>query len=312
MKRRSARDVPVTSRAAELIAAHRAAGEMFAALGTRSFVRREGAGEDVVCLHGLPASSFLYRKVLPELAARGLRGVAFDLPGLGLAARPPDFPYTWTGFGEWCAAAVDSLGLGSFHLVVHDYGGPVGFELCARMPRRIRSLTVLNTVVEVDAFRRPWALELLARHGLGELVVRRVPRPMFRFAIRRIGIGDRAAAGDAELDAWLELVRRDDGGRALLRIARGLERTREKRELYVGALQALPVPIQIVWGVADPVLRVETHGERARAVTGAPLWPVDAKHFLQEDRAVEVAEHVRRLAAAAAPGAQGQPSRAPQ
>ena len=41
-----------------------------------------------MCLHGVPASCFLYRKVLRELAARGLRGIAFDLPGLGLADRP--------------------------------------------------------------------------------------------------------------------------------------------------------------------------------------------------------------------------------
>jgi pimeloyl-ACP methyl ester carboxylesterase len=44
----------------------------------------------------VPASSFLYRTVLRELAARGLRGIAFDLPGLGLADRPAAFDYTWT------------------------------------------------------------------------------------------------------------------------------------------------------------------------------------------------------------------------
>lgn len=54
----------------------------------------EGDGPPVVCLHGVPASSFLYRKVVPELAARGLRGLAFDLPGLGLAERPQDFDYS--------------------------------------------------------------------------------------------------------------------------------------------------------------------------------------------------------------------------
>lgn len=45
----------------------------------------------MVCLHGVPSSAFLYRKVLPELAAGGLRGVAFDFPGLGLAERPKEF-----------------------------------------------------------------------------------------------------------------------------------------------------------------------------------------------------------------------------
>lgn len=78
----------------------------------RSFVREQGAREReaVVCMHGVPASSFLYRKVLGELAERGLRGVAFDLPGLGLADRPAQFDYTWTGLGQFCVASVDALG----------------------------------------------------------------------------------------------------------------------------------------------------------------------------------------------------------
>ena len=96
-------------------------------------------------MHGVPTSSFLYRKVLDELAARDLRGVAFDLPGLGLADRPESFDYTWTGLGGYCAAAIGALELEHFHLVVHDLGGPVGFELAAAMPDRVKSLTLLNT-----------------------------------------------------------------------------------------------------------------------------------------------------------------------
>jgi len=119
-------------------------------------VRASGGGEPVVLIHGVPTSSFLWRKVLPELAARGRRGVAFDLPGLGLADRSRDYDYSWTGLGRFATAAVDELGLGEFHLVLHDIGGPVGFELLARVGGdRVRSLTVLDTMLEVDAFQRP-------------------------------------------------------------------------------------------------------------------------------------------------------------
>jgi haloalkane dehalogenase len=79
-------------------------------------------------VHGLPSSSFLYSKMLPELASRGLRALAFDLSGLGLADRPDDFDFTFAGLGRFAAAAVDALELDRFHLVVHDAGGPVGFE----------------------------------------------------------------------------------------------------------------------------------------------------------------------------------------
>ena len=99
-------------------------------------------------MHGLPASSFLYRKVIPELATRGFRALSFDSPGCGLADRPTDFDSSIGGIGVWAAAAVDSLGIDRFHLVVHDAGGPVGFELCAAH-QGDRSLTILNTMVEL-------------------------------------------------------------------------------------------------------------------------------------------------------------------
>src|SRR3954471_11988709 len=86
---------------AAVVEKHRSAGHTFEAGGVRSFVLDEGDGAPVVCLHGVPASSFLYRKLLPELSARGLRGVAFDFPGLGLAERPADFDYSWSGLARW-------------------------------------------------------------------------------------------------------------------------------------------------------------------------------------------------------------------
>jgi haloalkane dehalogenase len=65
-----------TRTATGVLDAHRAAGRTFIAGGVRSFVRAEGDGESVVCIHGMLGSSFGYRKVLRELAGRGLRGIA--------------------------------------------------------------------------------------------------------------------------------------------------------------------------------------------------------------------------------------------
>jgi haloalkane dehalogenase len=176
----------VTSR--EVIAEHRAAGRQFEAGAVRSFVREQGVGEAVLCMHGVPASAFLYRKVLAELADRGFRGVAFDFPGLGLADRPVDFDYTWTGLGRFSVAAVDALALDRFHLVVHDIGGPVGFELAAAMPERVATLTVLNAPVAVDGFKRPWVMEPFARRGIGEVYLRTLSKPMFRVLMGVVGV----------------------------------------------------------------------------------------------------------------------------
>ena len=186
---------------------HCAAGREFEAAGVRSFVLEQGDGEVVLCMHGVPASCFLYRKVIAELAGRSLRGVAFDLPGLGLAARPPQFDYSWTGLGKFSAAAVDALELGRFHLVVHDIGGPIGFEVAAAMSERIKSLTILNTMIEVERFHRPWMMEPFAHPGVGELWLASMIKPVFRQLMYYAGLRDRSATPPAELDAYVELLR---------------------------------------------------------------------------------------------------------
>ena len=282
----------------EVVQAHMDAGRFFEAGGVRSFVREEGDGAAVVCLHGVPSSAFLWRKVLAELARRGLRGVAWDLPGLGLAERPRQYDYTWSGLGRFCVQAVDALELSEFHLVVHDIGGPVGFELAAAMPERVRSLTLLNTLVAVDGFKRPWSMEPFARRGIGEIYLRTLTKPTFRMLMGMQGLGDRSAVPNEELDAYVDLLKRDDGGAAFLRIMRGFERTRAKQALYERVCGNDAYPRQVVWGRDDPALTLAVHGEAARrAARVERIHELPAKHFLQEDQAPAIAERVAELAA---------------
>lgn len=286
----------------EVVERHRVAGRFFSVDEVQSFVREEGEGEPVVCLHGVPASCFLYRKVLAELVARGLRGLAFDLPGLGLADRPVAFDYSWTGLARFCTAAVNALELDRFHLVVHDIGGPVGFELAAAMPERIRSLTILNTLVEVDTFKRPWSMEPFAHQGVGEVYLATLTKPAFVMLMRMQGIEDPEATPRPELHAYVDLLKREDGGKAFLRIMRGFERTPVKRELYVRTLRTLDCPKQVIWGAKDPALKIGVHGEIARRAAGLErIHALPAKHFLQEDQAPAVADRVAALAGRSRP-----------
>ncbi len=194
-------------------------------------------------------------------------------------------------------AAVEALGLERFHLVVHDIGGPVGFELAAADPSRVASLTVLNTLVEVDTFKRPWSMEPFARRGIGEFYLRSLTKPVFRALMRLQGIEDTNAVTTAELDAYVDLLREGDGGRAAPKIMRGFERTLEKRRLYESALRDRRYPVQIVWGAKDPALKLAVHGEIARRAAGLKeIHALPAQHFLQEDQTRALAERVARLA----------------
>ncbi|HEY7456749.1 MAG TPA: alpha/beta fold hydrolase [Solirubrobacterales bacterium] len=282
--------------AREALAKHEAAGRRFEAGGVGSFVLDQGEGEPVVCLHGVPVSSYLYRKVVPELVGRGLRGVAFDFPGLGLADRPADFDYSWSGLARWTGEAIDALGIERCHLVVHDIGGPIGFEWAIRHPDRVLSLTALNTLVNAATFHRPWTMHPFSIRGVGELWLRGTPKFVFRQLFYLQGIANRGAVPAAEVTAHIELLRRGDNGDAFLKIMRGFELTEAKEHFFFDGLAERTYPAQVVWGRLDPALGEERRVEvkRALRVEGETLLP--AKHFLQEDQAPAVAGAVASLA----------------
>jgi pimeloyl-ACP methyl ester carboxylesterase len=281
----------------EVIRRHEARGRRFEAAGVRSFALDEGSGEAVVMLHGVPVSSFLYRKVVSLLSPQ-FRAVAFDFPGPGLADRPADYDYSWSGLARFTAAALDALEIERAHFVVHDIGGPVGFEVCIRNPERVASLTALNTPVNAGTFHRPWSMHPFSIRGVGEVWLRTLNGPVFVQLMRMQGIKDMGAVPREEVLAHYRLLGRGDGGRAFLKVMRGFELTEAKERFFLAGLAARTYPAQVVWGADDPALPVSTRGEEVRAALDVDeIVRVPAKHFLQEDQAPAIAERIRWIAA---------------
>jgi len=72
-----------------------------------------------------------------------------------------------------------------------------------------------------------------------------------------------------------------------------------KRDRYRRVLGDGRYPVRVVWGANDPALKLTIEGEAARRAAGADkIHTVPARHFLQEDQAPAIAEHIARLAAA--------------
>ena len=256
---------------------------------------REGTGEPVVCLHGVPTSSFLYRKMLPELASRGLEGVALDFPGLGFAHRPDpaDFDYSWTGLADWLERALDAARIDAFHLVVHDIGGPIGFDVVRRDPARIRSLTVLNTMARPAAFAQPAVMRPFRMPVLGPVYVRTMDSPLIFLLFRLKGA---RTPTYREIRAYGTLLRRDDGGRAFRAVMAGFENHAEFEARILPALRDRTFPAQVVWGRDDSELSMDDKGEEARELLGLErVHPVDGRHLLQEDSPAEIADHIAAL-----------------
>ncbi len=105
------------------------------------------AGEPVLLLHGEPSWSFLYRKVIPVLAAAGLRAIAPDLMGFGRSDKPAEIAdHSYARHVEWIRAfAFDALGLSGVTLVGQDWGGLIGLRLLAEHPDRFARVVAANT-----------------------------------------------------------------------------------------------------------------------------------------------------------------------
>jgi pimeloyl-ACP methyl ester carboxylesterase len=112
------------------------------------------SGELVLLLHGFPQTAHSWRHLLPALARAGYRAVAPDLRGVSPGARPAQRDaYAIEHLVADVLAFADALAAPRFHLVGHDWGGALAWQVAGRHPDRVSSLAVASTPHPL-AFRR--------------------------------------------------------------------------------------------------------------------------------------------------------------
>jgi pimeloyl-ACP methyl ester carboxylesterase len=127
------------------------------AVGNLAFEARAdgpGDGELVLLLHGFPQTSLSWRNQVGALAAAGYRAVAPDQRGYSPGARPADVgEYRVERLVGDVLGFADALDVERFHLVGHDWGGAVAWQVAGRHPERLRTVTSVSTP-HPGAFRR--------------------------------------------------------------------------------------------------------------------------------------------------------------
>ncbi|HMF82452.1 MAG TPA: alpha/beta hydrolase [Acidimicrobiia bacterium] len=124
-------------------------GSLELAVGDLVFEARADGPDDgalVVLLHGFPETSLSWRHQLPALAAAGYRAVAPDQRGYSPRARPTDVgEYRFDRLTSDVLGFADALGVERFHLVGHDWGGAVAWQVAGRHPDRLDTVTSVST-----------------------------------------------------------------------------------------------------------------------------------------------------------------------
>ena len=102
----------------------------------------------LLCLHGEPTWSYLYRKMMPPFLAAGYRVVAPDFIGFGRSDKPvQDEVYTFEFHRNLLLFLVEKLDLKNISLAVQDWGGLLGLTVPMEMPARFERLLVMNTAL---------------------------------------------------------------------------------------------------------------------------------------------------------------------
>lgn len=259
----------------------------------------EGRGEPIVMVHGNPTWSFFYRNLVLELRD-DFRCIVPDHVGCGLSDQPSasQYDYSLARRVADLTALIDHLHLNEkITLVVHDWGGMIGFAWATRFPERVKRLIVLNTAafpMPADA-RLPQPLWWGRNTWIGALAIRggnAFCRLATRWAVTKPLPADVKRMYLAPYDSWanriavlrfvqtIPLSERDAGFDIVRETGERLHLLRDK-------------PMLICWGMRDFVFDEHFLAEWQRRFPVAEVHRYeDAGHYLLEDAGEQVIERI--------------------
>jgi tRNA(adenine34) deaminase len=256
--------------------------------GLRMHYLDEGGGGEgspggltYLCLHGNPAWSYLYRKMMPALLEAGHRVVAPDLIGFGKSDKPKkDSFHNFSVHRQILLELVERLDLQNIVLVVQDWGGLLGLTLPMAAPQRYQGLLVMNTTLGTGDAPLP----------TGFVAWREMCAKNPEFDVARLFARGNPQMSPAECAAY-NAPFPDKGHRAALRAfppmvpdaaeADGAAVSREARSFWQNDWTGRSL---MVVGAQDPVLGPSVMRELQAVIRGCgePVVLEQAGHFVQE------------------------------
>ena len=219
-------------------------------INSRALLAGDGAApEGVVFVHGNPGSADDWEPFVVAAAGAVGRAVALDLPDFGDTAAAPGFEHTTPGYAAWLGAALEQLGIERVHLVLHDFGGPIGLAWAAGAPERLASITLLDTGV-LPGYRWHRLARIWRTPVLGEIFQATATRRAFRFLVSR---SEPQGLPRAFLDRMYDHYDRRTR-RAVLRLYRATDDPSALSAQVIERLRPHDVPALVIWGEHDAYL----------------------------------------------------------
>lgn len=257
------------------------------------YVEAGGGDEIVLCLHGEPTWSFLYRHMIPPLA-RGFRVVAPDMVGFGKSDKyAAQEDYSFHMHYDKLVGLIEALDLRNITLVCQDWGGLLGLTIAADHGDRFARLVLLNTFLPTgeekisDAFMRwrAFSQKVGMRMQVGRLVAQTITNydlPADVVAAYDAPYPDDSYKAGAAVFPSLAPISPDMPGAKEMKAARGV-------------LSRWSKPALVMFSDGDPILGGAADFFRRLIPTAADQPEITirgAGHFLQEEKGAEIAAEV--------------------
>jgi haloalkane dehalogenase len=257
----------------------------------------EGSGPTVLCFHGEPDWSYLYRHMLDALVARGHRVVCPDLVGFGKSDKPTDQGwYSYERHVEHVTAHLDQADLSDVTVVVQDWGGPIGLRWAVEHADQVGKLVVMNT----GLFTGRVSKGFMAWREFAE----RTPDLPIGMIMQGATTTDLSAEVIAAYEAPFPTPESKAGAQMFpLLVPLGADEPGAREMLAVQeALAGWDKPALVAFSDSDPVFPYPQSGEVFTSLlptAGEQVRIEGAAHFLQEDRGPQIVDAM--LAAFGAP-----------
>lgn len=267
----------------------RAQGRFVTVDGLQLFAITLGEGRDVVLLHGNPASTYTWRKVLAPLAAR-YRVHAIDLPGYGFSDKPDDGArYTTAALANDVVGYLDVVGARRAVLVGSSMGGDVASEAAILHPDRVAALVLVDAAGLPGMDGYPLAMRMTGWPVIGPLLRALPARGRVRDGLRH-AVYDPTQITETDVDAYYTPLRSAGGTNAF--VARMHERASEERAARVRTIVA---PTLVITGDSDRVVPPMIAARYHALIAGSELLVMpQTGHLPQEERPAETVAAVAR------------------
>ena len=242
--------------------------------GTRTRLVQAGpadASEAVVFVHGNPGSADDWEGLAGAAGAAGHRAVAFDLPDFGETIAPDGFGHDVPAYATFIAEALAELGINRVHLVIHDFGGPIGLVWAMMNPGALASITLVDTGL-MPGYRWHSLARIWRTPVAGEILQATASRPFFRFLVNRQE--PRGLPREFVERMYDQYDRRTR--RAVLKLYRATPDPGGMSENLIDLFRPLDLPALVIWGEGDAYLPASFAHDQERAFPSAEVHVLPA------------------------------------